>query len=57
MLGRYGWVGGSGTSAHVVPSDGTVAILLTQTELGGPSGAAVLESFWSAAAPGPGHGS
>ena len=57
VLGRYGWVGGTGTSAHVVPSDGTVAILLTQTELGGPSGAAVLESFWSAAAPGPGHGS
>jgi CubicO group peptidase (beta-lactamase class C family) len=28
--GRYGWVGGTGTSAHVNPSAGTVAILLTQ---------------------------
>ena len=48
--GRYGWVGGTGTSAHIVPSDGTIAILLTQVELGGPAGAAVLESFWSAVA-------
>ena len=50
MLGRYGWVGGTGTSAYVVPSDDSVAILLTQTELGGPTGAPVLESFWTAAA-------
>ncbi len=50
VAGRYGWVGGTGTSAHVVPSDDSVAILLTQTGLGGPGGAAVLESFWAAAA-------
>ena len=50
VLGRYGWVGGTGTSAYVVPSDDSVAILLTQTELGGPTGAPVLESFWTAAA-------
>lgn len=48
--GRYGWVGGTGTSAYHVRSDGSVAILLTQVELGGPDGAAVLESFWTAAA-------
>lgn len=50
VMGRYGWVGGTGTSAHVVPSDNTIAILLTQTELGGPTGSAILESFWTAAA-------
>ena len=27
--GRYGWVGGTGTTAHIVASTGTVAILLT----------------------------
>lgn len=46
--GRYGWVGGTGTSAHVLP-DGTVTVLLTQVELGGPGGADILEDFWRAA--------
>jgi CubicO group peptidase (beta-lactamase class C family) len=55
VVGRYGWVGGTGTSAHVVPSDDSIAIMLTQTELGGPGGAAVLESFWTAAAAKLGH--
>jgi CubicO group peptidase (beta-lactamase class C family) len=55
VLGRYGWVGGTGTSAYVVPTDGSIAILLTQTELGGPAGAAVLESFWAVAATMLGH--
>ena len=48
--GRYGWVGGTGTSAYHVRSDGSVAILLTQVELNGPADAAVLETFWTAAA-------
>jgi CubicO group peptidase (beta-lactamase class C family) len=34
--GRYGWVGGTGTSAHIVPSAGTVAILLTQVAADSP---------------------
>jgi CubicO group peptidase (beta-lactamase class C family) len=55
VLGRYGWVGGTGTSAYIVPSDDSIAILLTQTELGGPAGAPVLESFWTAAATILGH--
>ncbi len=50
VIGRYGWVGGTGTSAYTVPSDASTAILLTQTELGGPTGAAILETFWTAAA-------
>ncbi|WP_226345505.1 serine hydrolase domain-containing protein [Agilicoccus flavus] len=32
--GRYGWSGGQGTDFFVDPRDGTVAILLTQVELG-----------------------
>lgn len=48
--GRYGWVGGTGTSAYVVPSDDSAAILLTQVELGGPTGSRVIEGFWAAAA-------
>jgi CubicO group peptidase (beta-lactamase class C family) len=55
--GRYGWVGGSGTSAYAVPADDSVAILLTQVELGGPQGSSVLESFWTAAAAHLGHNS
>lgn len=47
--GRYGWVGGTGTSAYVVPSDRSIAVLLTQVELGGPTGSQVIEGFWSAA--------
>lgn len=35
--GRYGWIGGTGTAAHVVPSTGAVTVLLTQRELTGPS--------------------
>jgi CubicO group peptidase (beta-lactamase class C family) len=55
VIGRYGWVGGTGTSAYHVPTDGTIAIVLTQTELGGPTGAPVLETFWAAAATALGH--
>jgi CubicO group peptidase (beta-lactamase class C family) len=55
VLGRYGWVGGTGTSAYHVPSDGSIAIVLTQTELGGPAGAPVLDLFCTAAATALGH--
>jgi len=55
--GRYGWVGGTGTAAYAVPADGSIAILLTQVELGGPGGSGVLESFWAAAASHLGHAS
>jgi CubicO group peptidase (beta-lactamase class C family) len=48
--GRYGWVGGTGTSAYVVPSDSSVAVLLTQVQLSGPTGSQVIEGFWTAAA-------
>jgi CubicO group peptidase (beta-lactamase class C family) len=53
--GRYGWVGGTGTSAYVVPSDESVAVLLTQVQLEGPTGSQVIEGFWTAAAEYLGH--
>jgi CubicO group peptidase (beta-lactamase class C family) len=48
--GRYGWVGGTGTAAHIIPSTGTVTILLTQVETSGPIPAAVMRDFWRYAA-------
>ncbi|SEB60043.1 CubicO group peptidase, beta-lactamase class C family [Nocardioides exalbidus] len=50
VVGRYGWVGGTGTSAYVIPSRGSVNVLLTQVELGSPESTAVLEAFWTHAA-------
>jgi len=48
--GRYGWVGGTGTAAHVIPSSGTVTILLSQTETAGPTPPALMQDFWRYAA-------
>ncbi len=48
--GRYGWVGGTGTAAHITPSTGTVTILLSQLELAGPTPPALMRDFWRHAA-------
>ncbi|WP_428951178.1 serine hydrolase domain-containing protein [Streptomyces sp. cg35] len=49
--GRYGWVGGTGTAAHLTPSTGTVTVLMTQLALGGPSPLPpVMRDFWAYAA-------
>jgi CubicO group peptidase (beta-lactamase class C family) len=48
VVGRYGWVGGTGTSAYVHP-DGTVAVLLTQVGLADPA-MELLQAFWRASA-------
>jgi CubicO group peptidase (beta-lactamase class C family) len=48
--GRYGWVGGTGTAAHVIPSTGTISILLSQLELSGPTPPDVMRDFWRYAA-------
>src|SRR5215831_5535778 len=50
MPGRYGWVGGTGTAAHIIPSTGAVTILLSQLELGGPVSPALIQDFWRYAA-------
>jgi CubicO group peptidase (beta-lactamase class C family) len=47
--GRYGWIGGTGTSAHVLPSANRVAILLTQVQLTGPTPPQIMRDFWRAA--------
>jgi CubicO group peptidase (beta-lactamase class C family) len=44
--GRYGWIGGTGTTAHVVPSTGTIGILLTQVEMTGPTSTPFMREFW-----------
>jgi len=44
--GRYGWVGGTGTSAHVAPSTGTVGVLLTQVMMAGPTPPPLMREFW-----------
>lgn len=44
--GRYGWVGGTGTAAHITPSTGAVSILLTQWEATGPVPSPLLRDFW-----------
>ncbi|MBN6039505.1 serine hydrolase [Amycolatopsis sp. 195334CR] len=47
--GRYGWVGGTGTTAHLIPSTGTIAILLTQVASDGPVTPESMRDFWSLA--------
>ncbi|WP_241844345.1 serine hydrolase domain-containing protein [Kitasatospora sp. CB01950] len=44
--GRYGWVGGTGTAAHLVPTTGLVTILLTQREMTGPTPPPLMREFW-----------
>jgi CubicO group peptidase (beta-lactamase class C family) len=44
--GRYGWVGGTGTAAHIVPSTGAVTILLTQIAAEGPTPMTLMRDFW-----------
>ncbi|MDX3802514.1 serine hydrolase domain-containing protein [Streptomyces sp. AK04-3B] len=48
--GRYGWVGGTGTTAHIVPRTGTVAVLLTQTAMTDPVPTPLMRDFWRCAA-------
>ncbi len=48
--GRYGWVGGTGTSAHIIPSTGAIAILLTQVAADGPVAPEWMRDFWRYAA-------
>ena len=50
VLGRYGWVGGSGCAWHVVPATGTATILLTQVEMTSPTPPSIMRDFWTYAA-------
>jgi CubicO group peptidase (beta-lactamase class C family) len=44
--GRYGWVGGTGTTAHLAPSTGTIAVLFTQVQMSGPTSTPLMRRFW-----------
>jgi len=48
--GRYGWVGGTGTAAHITASTGAVTILLSQVAMTGPTPPALMRDFWRYAA-------
>jgi CubicO group peptidase (beta-lactamase class C family) len=48
--GRYGWVGGTGTTFHITPSTGATAIVLSQTAMTNPSANALMRDFWRYAA-------
>jgi CubicO group peptidase (beta-lactamase class C family) len=50
--GRYGWVGGTGTSAHIIPATGTVSILLAQVAADSPIPAEWMRDFWRYSAQG-----
>jgi CubicO group peptidase (beta-lactamase class C family) len=47
VLGRYGWVGGTGTSAYVHPGSDVVAVLLTQVVVGSPGVEEMMKAFWT----------
>ncbi|MGW4195898.1 serine hydrolase domain-containing protein [Streptomyces sp. NPDC005004] len=44
--GRYGWVGGTGTTAHLIPATAKVTVLLTQVAMTGPTPPAAMRDFW-----------
>ena len=44
--GRYGWVGGTGTTAHVMPATGAIGVLLTQVQMAGPTPTPLMREFW-----------
>jgi CubicO group peptidase (beta-lactamase class C family) len=48
--GRYGWVGGTGTSAHITTATETIAILLTQVAADSPTPPEWMRTFWQYAA-------
>jgi CubicO group peptidase (beta-lactamase class C family) len=53
VQGRYGWVGGTGTTAHITPSTNTTTILLSQVAMTGPTPTALMRDFWRSAVAGP----
>lgn len=50
MPGRYGWIGGTGTAAHITAVTGVITILLSQLEMTSLSVSAVVRDFWRYAA-------
>jgi CubicO group peptidase (beta-lactamase class C family) len=52
VQGRYGWVGGTGTTAHITASTNAVTILLSQVGMAGPTPLPLMRDFWRYAADG-----
>lgn len=48
--GRYGWVGGTGTAAYVIPSLGRVVVWLSQVQMTGPTDFAAMAEVLALAA-------
>ena len=44
--GRYGWVGGTGTTAYIDPQNDAVGILFTQAQMAGPTPTALMRELW-----------
>jgi CubicO group peptidase (beta-lactamase class C family) len=44
--GRYGWVGGTGVTAYLVPATRSVELLFTQVGVAGPEPLRWLLDFW-----------
>ncbi|MBS2936602.1 beta-lactamase family protein [Nocardioides sp. J2M5] len=51
VVGRYGWVGGTGTATYVDPVHDVVSVALAQVELGAPGIEDLLKAFWTAVSP------
>lgn len=47
--GRFGWDGGTGTSAYMDPAEGLIGILLTQRMMDSPEPPRVFTDFWTQA--------
>lgn len=45
--GRYGWIGGTGTTAHFAPATRTIGILFTQVQMTGPTPTPLMREFWN----------
>lgn len=48
--GRYGWIGGTGTTAHITPSTGAVTLMFSQLQMGGAGFPELMRDFWRYAA-------
>lgn len=46
-IGRFGWVGGYGTSGYADPRESLVDVLLTQRVFASPGDGKILEDFWT----------
>jgi CubicO group peptidase (beta-lactamase class C family) len=47
--GRFGWTGGTGTTAYVDPANGLIGILFTQRMMDSPQPPKVFDDFWTLA--------